>query len=381
MNAAGRTSPSRRTFLSLMAATGAASMAPDSLFAADDLDPRVSSILTKYAGVDMHNHAPIAILGTGAADPKNDPIIDITGEQKRSGFAALVYTYPIDNLRDRQPPPGAAEYYNAHIQALNQIDRILERQKIRRVLNLKQLEAAHTQGQPAIIQAAEGAQFIEGRLERVEEAYRRGLRHLQLVHFADNPGFPLGDVQSSPSIGGLTEFGAKVVKECDRLHIVMDLAHGGFLMVKQALAVATQPFVVSHTALDTPAGRAVREKLKLDFRRLVSREHAKIVADAGGIIGLSHTFPTLKDLVIGIKEMVDAIGADHVGIGTDTNIAVPAGTQGDSTNKQFPDQGSAGYMFATANAMLKEGFTPDEVGKIAGGNYCRLFGKVIGDRT
>jgi membrane dipeptidase len=68
--------------------------------------------------------------------------------------------------------------------------------------------------------------FIEGRLDRVEEVYKRGVRHLQLLHEHDDKVAPLGDViTASAHLGGLTVFGAKVVKECNRLGILVDLAH------------------------------------------------------------------------------------------------------------------------------------------------------------
>ncbi len=82
-------------------------------------------------------------------------------------------------------------------------------------MNFKDLKAAHDKGQPTVVQAVEGGHFLEGKLERVEEAYKRGLRVLGLLH--DNDASPpLGDIYTKPHLGGLTEFGASVVKECNR---------------------------------------------------------------------------------------------------------------------------------------------------------------------
>ena len=387
MNSDIRPDPSRRAFISQMVATGAVMMAPEALFAVDEIDPRVAGILAKYIAVDMHAHAPVKLLETGKAEPANDPVLDLAGEAKRSGFGGLCFTYALDSLDHPK------SYYNAHVQSLDQIDRMLARQQMKRVFNLKQLEEVHKSGGTGIIQTAEGAQFIEGKLERVEEAYRRGMRHLQFVHHDDNPGAPIGDSQNmEKSIGGLTDFGVKVLNECNRLHMVVDLAHGGPAMVEKALKVSSQPFVVSHTALNSPAGRAGRlaetsERTKGlytgagdgIFNRLLTPAHAKAVASAGGLVGVWHLFPSMKDFVGGIKEMVDTIGVDHVGIGTDTSL-VTADAAAKTTNKYFPDQ-KAGFMVSAANEMLKQGFSPDDVGKIAGGNYCKLFGKITGDRA
>jgi hypothetical protein len=67
---------------------------------------------------------------------------------------------------------------------------------------------------------------------------------------------PLGDNYTEPArLGGLTAFGASVVKECNRLGIVVDLAHASHETVLGALKVASQPMIVSHTSLDTRPGK------------------------------------------------------------------------------------------------------------------------------
>jgi membrane dipeptidase len=220
----------------------------------------------------------------------------------------------------------------------------------------------------------EGAQFIEGRLDRVQEAYRRGLRHLQLLHERDDMVSPLGDTNTSPAhLGGLTAFGAQVIKECNRLGIVVDLAHASHQTVLGVLKVATQPVIISHTSLDTWTGGDPRmaEMMK---PRLIGKEHAKVVADAGGVIGVwTHLAGSLKDYVQSIKAMVDAVGIDHVGIGSDTDLL--SSRVGQGTNQAWPGL-TGGFFPAVAGEMLRQGFTPDDIGKVGGGNFCRVFGKV-----
>jgi membrane dipeptidase len=80
-----------------------------------------------------------------------------------------------------------------------------------------------------------------------------------------------------------------------------------------------------------------------------------------------------KEFVENIKAMVDAVGIDHAGIGTDTDLLSSRAGQG--TNKSWPGL-SAGFFAPVLNEMLLQGFTPDDINKVAGGNYCRIFGKV-----
>jgi membrane dipeptidase len=140
-----------------------------------------------------------------------------------------------------------------------------------------------------------------------------------------------------------------------------------------ALKIATQPVIVSHTTLDTRTGANPRmaEVMK---PRLISKEHAKVVADAGGVIGVwIHLADSLKDYVESIKAMVDAVGVDHVGIGSDSDLL--SSRVGQGTNKAWPGM-TGGFFNAVVGEMLRQGFMPNEIGKIGGGNFCRVFGKV-----
>jgi membrane dipeptidase len=109
--------------------------------------------------------------------------------------------------------------------------------------------------------------------------------------------------------------------------------------------------------------------------RLASNTYAKAVADAGGIMGIWRIFPTMKDYVTGIKQMVDVVGVDHVGIGTDTSLALGDGVPVPGTNNIWPDEKN-GFLYSVVQEMLTQGVNPDEISKIAGGNYVRVFGKV-----
>ncbi len=147
-------------------------------------------------------------------------------------------------------------------------------------------------------------------LDRVDEAYADyKLRHLQLTHYRVNE---LGDIQTeAPVHGGLTDFGADVIRRCNKLGIVVDIAHGPFDLVKRAADVTTKPLVLSHTSLSRQPG--VRG-------RTISAAHARLVASMGGVIGIwppETIFKTKDAFVTGIKRMVDAAGIDHVGLGSD----------------------------------------------------------------
>lgn len=358
----------RREMLMTTAAAGGALLLgrPTIGEAQETVDPRVAKIVADTLAVDMHNHSNWAFAKPPAPLPP-DPAVDLAAQLKRSGLTAVCYTLHVDQYK----ATAVGEVYDYHRQWLDFLDRVLAKQGVRRALTMADLKNAHSRKEPVIIQNAEGAQFLEGHLDRVEEAYKRGLRHLQLLHFADDMVKPIGDVQNQQpaKYNGLTPFGADVVRECNRLGIVVDLAHARQETVLGALKVARQPIVVTHTAMNSQTGRGTTsDNLSA---RLISREYAKAVADAGGVVGVWHLFPTMKEYVAELKEMAEVVGVDHAGIGTDTAMAGGNG----GTNAIWPDQ-KVPFLYAIAGEMLAQGFKPDEIPKIAGGNYCRVFEKV-----
>lgn len=388
----------RRSFLT--GAGGAILLRPAWLNAArltaDTVDPRVGDIVAQTIGIDTHNHIDVPL--TDAEMP--GPDIDLRGEMKRSGLSAICMTFATDYQ------PGDA--YDRFLKGMASMDRQLQRNEMKRSLTPAEVHLAHKNGQPTVIQAIEGAHFLQGHLERVEEAYNRGLRHFGLLHDSD-ASVPLGDVYTNPRrYGGLTVFGAAVIKECNRLGILIDLAHANLQTTEGALRLTTRPVIISHTGLDTQLGNNPR-MAQMMRPRLISKEQAGIVADAGGLIGVwTHLSDTPVEYARNVRALVDVIGVDHVCIGTDTKLT-PSGARpngpgpdgppreqshvngptrdgfppgqphpriGERTNEAWTDE-KIGFYYAVVDAMLRTGFTPDEIGKIGGSNFLRVFGSAV----
>lgn len=205
--------------------------------AADVADPRVAEIVATTIGIDTHNHVDVPL--TAAEMPGLD--IDVVGEMKRSGLSAICMT----SATDYQP----GDAYDRFLKGLASMDRQLQHNGMKRSLTPADIRTAHKNRQPTVIQAIEGGHFLQGHIERVEEAYKRGLRHFGLLHDSD-ASVPLGDVYTNPPrYGGLTLFGSAVIKECNRLGILIDLAHANMQTTEAALKVTTRPVIISHTGL------------------------------------------------------------------------------------------------------------------------------------
>jgi membrane dipeptidase len=171
------------------------------------------------------------------------------------------------------------------------------------------ITAAVAAGQTAVLISCEGGDFLDGTLAPLAEARAAGASSLTLVHYRVND---IGDVQTeAPVHGGLTPFGRAVVAECNRLGMIIDCAHATYATTAGVLAASTQPVMISHSHLD----HASRH-----HPRLLSAEHARAVAAAGGLIGAwpaGVTSATLADFADEVVRLADFVGPAHVAIGTD----------------------------------------------------------------
>ncbi|MBT2333499.1 membrane dipeptidase [Variovorax paradoxus] len=164
-----------------------------------------------------------------------------------------------------------------------------------------------------------------------------------------------------PTEDSIPSGGAEVIRDCHRLGMIVDVAHATEQAAKAAAKASTKPLLLSHTAL---AGSQAMVSARLAARQ-VTPDHARAIADTGGAIGIWAIFPDLDKYVEGLKEMADVIGVDHVCVGTDQQVAPGA----------LQDYAQWVNLIA---AMLRGGFTSEEAGKIAGGNYMRIFRAAVG---
>ena len=331
------------------------------------VDPRVPKVLASTLAIDMHNHVYPGGTQQGARGGDPGPALSFADELKLSGLTAIGAGFALDRAGNVKPGDARVNF----LKWLDAIDAELEKARVSRALTLKDLRTAHDRGQKAIVQTVEGAHFIEGRVERIEEVYKRGLRSLQLLHDNNDMVAPLGDINGGTSLGGLTAMGADTIKECNRLKILVDMAHASTATLQAALKVARQPFLVSHSSLEgwknPNSGMA---------SRTIAKQDAKAVADAGGVVGVwTKGANSPKEFVENIKMVVDEIGVNHVGIGTDTDLL--SQRPGTGTNRAWP--GIAGGFFpVVVEELLRQGFTAEEIDKIGGGNFGRVFGAVTG---
>jgi membrane dipeptidase len=211
---------------------------------------------------------------------------------------------------------------------------------------------------PRAFLAVEGGDFLEGQVGRIEETYQDGVRSIQLVHYAPNE---VGDLQTSANtFNGLSAFGKDMVKKMNEVGMVIDVAHATYQTTKDAASLTKSPIILSHSILEMDADRPIAA-------RAISKDHAKAVADTGGVIGAwpSGFNKNFDEYVDNIQRLIDVVGIDHVGIGTD----MQANFKPVLTNyTEFPK---------LAAALAAKGLTPTEVSKVMGGNAKNVLSKVL----
>ena len=331
---------------------------------------RGAALLAANACVDVHSHAGRSFLVGAEHDSliirmmrdgfEADRVEDMREAQVTASLFAVVADLPLLGLADgglqvvRDFEPGEA--YGDFKRQLDRLLLTVESGVISLALSPGDVRAARAARRPVMILACEGADFLEDRLERIAEAYAAGMRSITLIHYNTNQ---VGDNQTNrPVHDGLTAFGRDVVREMNRIGMIIDVAHASVETCSDVLAESGTPVVLSHSNLDTGP---------VNSPRFISAEHARMIAETGGVIG---AWPagigseTLADFVEQILALVDVVGPTHVAVGSDMDGNYkPVLTD----YADFP---------LVAAALLFRGVSEADVVNILGANFLRLFDAV-----
>lgn len=269
------------------------------------------------------------------------------------------------------------------------------------------IEAQFAKGLISLPLGMENGSPIEGDLDNVQHFYDRGIRYITLAHGLSNH---ISDSSYDPNRqwDGLSEFGEKVVREMNRLGIIVDISHVSDAAFFDVLEVTTAPVIASHSSARhfTPG-----------FERNMSDEMIKALAENGGIIMINYgsgfvtqaaneygikrraafaefaaqggdtddpqalealrarfiaengefPFATLDEVVDHFEHVIKLVGVDHVGIGSDydgVGDSLPTGLKDAST---YPN---------LVLGLQQRGISDDDIGKILGGNLLRVWREV-----
>lgn len=227
------------------------------------------------------------------------------------------------------------------------------------------IATAKEAGKVALILSMEGAEGLEGDLGALRVFYRLGLRALGITWNRRNKAADgAGELRTG---GGLTNFGVDLVKECNRLGILIDVAHLAPAGVADVLELAEAPIVATHANCHA----------LWPHRRNLTDEQLEGIAATGGVVGVTPVPAFLGDdsmrsdlsvLLDHVDHMVQVMGEDGVGLGLDLDGVGDARTRGIEDVSKLPN---------ITQQLAQRGYSAAAIRKILGGNFLRVFQQIF----
>ena len=223
------------------------------------------------------------------------------------------------------------------------------------------LSRLKAEGKKAIMLGIENGYAIGNDLSNVERFRNRGVVYMTLCHNGNNQ--LCGSARYNDENLGVNTFGEKVIKEMNRVGMMVDISHAGEQTFYDALNISTKPIVASHSS-----SRAL-----CNHPRNLTDEQLKALAAKGGVaqVTLYNGFlkeegtATIQDAIQHLNHMVDVMGIEHVGIGTDFD--------GDGG---IIGCASASELINFTRCLLKERYSEEDIRRIWGGNFLRVMEEV-----
>ena len=379
-----------------------------------EVSPRALRVYREAFVIDTHNDMPSKILEDGYdPDVRHPPGFRAT--EGNTDFPRLVESGMTAEFMSAWVDASYAERPNAsfaraleHIKVIHTfVDRHPDRLLF--ATTAADVRRAKAEGKVAILIGVEGGHAIEGSLDRLRDLYARGARYLTLTWNNGNAWAGSSIGAGNTRTGGLTPFGRDVVREMNRLGMLVDLSHVSDSTFYDAIAVSSVPVIASHSsarAISEVPRNLTDDQLRaiarnggvvnvnfysrfIDARYRAAIEHveetvrvARAAARAAGedsasaAARISATHDSLAAaipptpfgvLVDHIDHIARVAGVEHVGLGSDFDgvSALPLGME-DVTR-----------LPRIAQALLDRGYSDDDVKKILGGNMLRVMSQVL----
>lgn len=220
---------------------------------------------------------------------------------------------------------------------------------------------AQQQGKRAIIPAIENGYAIGNELSMLQDFKEQfGIAYITLTHNGDNLICDSA-CKSERTHGGLSDFGRAVIKEMNRLGIMIDVSHVGRESIKDILALSTQPIIASHSS-----ARSLCEHLRnlTDEEIIAIAEHGGVIQVClyAGFINERSKEASYLDAVNHIEHIISLVGVEHVGIGSDF----------DGDGELIGCRNSEDLIRITIE-LLHRGYKESELTLIWGGNFLRVW--------
>lgn len=212
-------------------------------------------------------------------------------------------------------------------------------------------------GKKSIILAIENGLALEGSIERLRHFAERGIYYMTLCHNGDND--ICDSAKGTATHGGVSAFGEQVIKEMNRLGVLVDLSHASEQSFYDALAISSRPIVCSHSSC----------RVLCDHPRNLTDEQMCRLAAQGGVMQITlyagflrtDSQATILDAMAHLDHAVSIMGVDHVGLGTDFD--------GDGGICGLADSSE---LLNYTRMLLTRRYSEADIEKLWGGNFLRI---------
>lgn len=308
--------------------------------------------------VDGHNDLPWAIRSGGGLE--------------RFDLSGYIRSFHTDIPRLREGGVGAQFWsvyvpatsraaYDTTVQQINLVHRMVERYPAAFALALStaDIRAARAAGKIASMIGMEGGHSMEESIPKLQDLYARGARYMTLTHskslsWADS-------ANDRRVVGGLNDFGRSVVREMNRLGMLVDISHVSPAAMRDAIATSVAPVIFSHSSAYGVLANP----------RNVPDDVLRLMPANGGLVMVNfysdYIVPSGRGDVDSVLDHIDHIvrvaGIDHVGLGSDFDGVPTVPVQLDDVSM---------YPYIT-QGLINRGYGTDDIKKILGENLMRVF--------
>jgi microsomal dipeptidase-like Zn-dependent dipeptidase/gamma-glutamyl-gamma-aminobutyrate hydrolase PuuD len=298
-------------------------------------------------------------LGASENKPVNYNLkVDVPQMQDGMLDATFMVAYLHQGARDAKTSQKTVEKTESILkEVIRQVEKNQSTAGIARTFDdLKRLKA---EGKKAVFLGVENGYGLGKDIRNVEKFAKMGVRYITLSHNGDNDICDAA-VRSKQEHNGLSEFGRQVVREMNRLGVMVDISHTSEKTSFDVLEISTAPVIASHSSA----------KKLCNHPRNISDKLMRAIAGKGGVIQVclysgflkKSGKATVKDAVDHIDYIVKTVGIDHVGIGSDFDGG--GELLGCKSVSEFPQ---------ITIELLRRGYSEEAIAKIWGGNLMRVL--------
>jgi microsomal dipeptidase-like Zn-dependent dipeptidase/gamma-glutamyl-gamma-aminobutyrate hydrolase PuuD len=321
---------------------------------------------TKIVTLDSHCDSPMILapqqVDWAEAFSRRNPdlLVDLQKMDEGHLDGTIMVAYLAQGARDEEGLKAATAKANDILSKMeNMAARCADRVAIARCPD--DLRRLKLEGRHGIMLGIENGYAIGKDIKNIEIFRNRGVVYMTLCHNGDND--ICDSAKGNNEHGGVSQFGADVIREMNRVGMMVDLSHGGEKSFYDALDISAQPIVCSHSSA----------RVLCDHPRNLTDDQMRALAQKGGVAQVTFYHGFLKsegeasiiDAIAHLNHMVKIMGVEHVGIGTDFD--------GDGGVKGIA---SASELINFTRRLLRERYTNEEIQMLWGGNFLRVMQQV-----